>query len=175
MGRTHAQRIALTLAGGLLGLLLQVTFIPGLTVIWPTRIVTLSVAILLGPWYGIAATLLAFGPSTPRAALVAICVVEALIIGLSAQRHRTVLLHGAIFWVANGLLFAMRPLLYGAAYPAGVIWAYALQTMVNGMVSLVLADLLATTVLARASRHPAGLPRLRTYTFHAFTLAAIVP
>src|SRR5688500_5389475 len=136
MGGTRAQRIALTLAAGLLGFLLQVTLIPGLTVIWPTRIVTLSVAILLGPWYGIAATLLAVGPSTARAALVAICVAEALVVGLSARRHRTVLLHGAIFWVANGLLFAMRPSLYGAAYPAGVIWPYALQTMINGMVSL---------------------------------------
>src|ERR687897_672459 len=99
MGSRRAQRIALTFAAGLLGLVLQVTVVPGLMVIWPTRIVTLSVAILLGPWYGIAATLLAFGPSTSRAALVVICVVEALIIGLSAQRHRTVLLHGAIFWV----------------------------------------------------------------------------
>ena len=174
MGSTRA-RITLTFAAGLLGLLLQVTAIPGLTVIWPTRIVTLSVAILLGPWYGIGATLLAFGPSTSRAALLVICAVEALVIGLAARRHRTVLLHGAIFWVANALLFAVRPSLYGAAYPAWVIWPYALQTMVNGMLSLVLADLLTTTLLSRARRDPAGLPRLRSYTFHAFTLAAVVP
>ena len=175
MGHTRAHRIALTVAAGLVGLLLQVTIVPALTGIWPSRIATLSVAILLGPWYGSAATLLAFGPSTPRVALVAVCVLEALIIGLVARRHRTVLLHGAIFWVANGLLFAIRPSLYGAAYPAWVIWPYALQTMLNGMVSLVLADLLTTTVLARGRRQPAGLPRLRTYTFHAFTLAAVVP
>src|SRR5215216_1052475 len=146
MGRTRVHRLALTIAAGLLALGLQVAATPWLTPIWPGRIVTLSVAILLGPWYGIAATVLAFGPSTPRIALVMICVAEAVFIGLSARRYRTVLVSGAIFWVANGLLFAMRPSLYGAAYPPAVIWAYALQTMLVGMVSLVLADLLTTTV-----------------------------
>ena len=175
MGRTRLQRLALTIGAGLLGLLLQVVAPPGLAPIWPGRIVTLAIAILLGPWEGIAATLLAFGPTTPRLALVMICVVEAVFIGLSARRYRTVLVSGAIFWVANGLVFAIRPSLYGAAYPPAIVWPYALQTMLVGMVSLVLADLLTTTVLVGARQHPAGLPRLRTYTFHAFTLAAVVP
>jgi signal transduction histidine kinase/CheY-like chemotaxis protein len=175
MGRTPVPRLALTIGAGLLGLVLQLVAIPGLTPIWPGRIVTLSVAILLGPWYGIAATLLAFGPSTPRVALVMICVAEALFIGLIARRQRTVLIAGTIFWIANGLLFAVQPSLYGATTPAWVIWPYALQTMLIGMVSLVLADLLTTTVLIKAREHPPGLPRLRTYTFHAFMLAAVVP
>ena len=176
MGRTRAQRLALTLTAGLLGYLLQIANVPGLVPIWPGRIVTLVVAILLGPWYGVAATILAFGPSTTRLALVAICVIEALIIGLFSRRHRSPLLAGANFWVANGLLFAIRPSLYGAAYPAWVIWPYALQTMIDGMLSLVLADLLATMITGHVvSQHHAGLPRLRTYTFHAFTLAAVVP
>ena len=165
----------MTAGAGLLGLLLQRAAFPILSAIWPARIVTLSVAILLGPWYGITATLLAIGPSIDRPALVAICLVEALVVGLAARRHHTVLVSGAIFWIANGLLFAIRPSLYGAAYPAWVIWPYALQTMLNGWVSLVLADLLTTTLLSRARPAAAGLPRLRTYTFHAFTLAAVVP
>jgi signal transduction histidine kinase/DNA-binding response OmpR family regulator len=175
MGRTRTHRLTLTIAAGLLGFLLQVSAIPGLTAIWPGRIATLSVAILLGPWHGLAATVLAFAPSTNRLALLIVCLAEALVVGQFAKRHRSPLLAGAIFWVGNGLLFAMRPSLYGAAYPAWVIWPYALQTMLNGMLSLVLADLLTTFVPGRTRQNPPGLPRLRTYTFHAFTLAALVP
>ena len=71
----------------------------------------------------------------------------------------------------------MNPSLYGAVYPAPIIWPYALQTIINGLVSLVLADLLASTVGKRLLRHDGEppLPRLRTYTFHAFTLAAVLP
>src|SRR3954464_2927735 len=176
MGRTRAQRFALTLGAGLAGLLLQALHIPALTLIWPGRAVTLTAAILLGPWYGLAATLIAVGPTTPRLALIVICLVEAFIVGLVARQHRSPLLVGAIFWVGNGLLFALNPSLYGAAYPGWVIWPYALQTMIDGLASLVLADVLATTLMSRVpcDVRPA-LPKLRDYTFHAFTLAAVLP
>jgi len=177
MSRTRAYHIALTIGAGLTGLLLQALDISALRPIWPGRVPTLAVAILLGPWYGVAATLIAIGPTAARLALVAICVAEVLIIGFFARRHRSPLLAGANFWVANGLLFAINPSLYGAVYPAPVIWPYALQTIISGLVSLVLADLLATTVAKRLLVHDGEppLPRLRNYTFHAFTLAAVLP
>jgi signal transduction histidine kinase/CheY-like chemotaxis protein len=175
MGRTRVERVGLTIAAGLLGYLLQVAAIPGLAAIWPGRIVTLCIAILLGPWYGMAATALAVGPSASRLALLGICLVEAALIGaLCRRRRRTPLLVGGHFWVLNGLLFAFRPSLYGAAYPSWVIWPFALQTMLNGMVSLVLADLITSFVLARVERR-SPLPRLRMYAFHAFTMAAVGP
>ena len=177
MGRTRAYRLALTIGAGLAGLLLQALDISALRPIWPGRVPTLAVAILLGPWYGTAATLIAIGPTAPRLALMAICVAEVVIIGFFARRHRSPLLAGANFWVANGLLFAIEPSLYGAAYPSWVIWPYALQTIISGLVSLVLADLVATTVARRLLVHDGEppLPRLRNYTFHAFTLAAVLP
>jgi signal transduction histidine kinase/CheY-like chemotaxis protein len=177
MNRTRAHhRLLVTIAAGLLGFLLQRLPFAVITQIWPGRIVTLPVAILLGPGYGVLATLIAFGTATPRLALVVICLVESLFIGLAARRTYSALVAGTVFWVANGLTFAFAPSLYGAAYPSQVIWPYALQTIVNGMVSLVLADLLATTLsfgMFRESR--SELPRLRNYAFHAFVLAAIVP
>jgi len=177
MARTRAYRLALTIGAGLVGLLLQALDIAALRPIWPGRVPTLAVAILLGPWYGAGATLIAIGPTAPRLALMVICVAEVLIIGFFARKHRSPLLAGANFWVANGLLFAIDPSLYGAAYPAWVIWPYALQTIISGLVSLVLADLLATTLSRRLHLHEGEppLPRLRTYTFHAFTLAAVLP
>jgi signal transduction histidine kinase/CheY-like chemotaxis protein len=175
-GRTRVQRIALTIGAGLAGLLLQALSPSALAPIWPGRIPTLAVAILLGPWHGLAATLLAFGPTTPRIALVVLCLTEAFVIGVFARRNQSGLLAGAIFWVANGLLFAFKPSLYGAAYPGWVIWPYALQTMINGLVSLVFAEFVATTLISRVPRDaPAPLPKLRNYTFHAFTLAAVAP
>jgi len=176
MGRTRAHRYALTIGAGLIGLLLQSLHIAALTPTWPGRIVTLAVAILLGPWYGLTATLIAIGPTTPRLALVVICLAEALIVGQFARQNRSALLAGANFWVVNGLIFAVNPSLYGAAYPAWVIWPYALQTMINGLVSLVLADLLATSLIGRLAKETRPtVPRLRVYTFHAFTLAAVLP
>ena len=176
MGRTRAYRFALTLAAGLGGLLLQGLHITALTPIWPGRAITLTVAILLGPWYGLAATLIAIGPTTSRVALIVICLAEALIVGLFSRKHGSVLVAGAAFWVANGLLFAAHPSLYGAAYPSWVIWPFALETIIDGLVSLVIADLVATTVMwPRLKQIRAPLPRLRTYAFHAFTLTAVLP
>jgi hypothetical protein len=176
MNRTRAQRFALAIGAGLLGSLLQQYATGGLAVIWPGRIVTLPIAILLGPWFGVLASVIAVARATRRVALITICVVEAVTVGVAARRRYSPLIAGGIFWIANGLTFALRPSIYGAAYPASIIWPYALQTMVNGMVSLVLADFLATTLTVSVLR---GLhldsPRLRNYAFHAFVLASIVP
>ncbi len=109
MARTRAYRLALTVGAGLVGLLLQALDISALRPIWPGRVPTLAVAILLGPWYGTGATLIAIGPTAPRLALMGICVAEVLIIGFFARKHRSPLLAGANFWVANGLLFAIDP------------------------------------------------------------------
>jgi signal transduction histidine kinase/CheY-like chemotaxis protein len=170
------QRLLLACAAGALGFALQQLPVPALAPIWPARSVTLPVAILLGPWYGVIATTLAIVTITSRWALVGICLVEAVVVGFAARWRYSPLVAGTLFWVANGLTFALRPSLYGAAYPASVIWPYALQTIINGMVSLVVADLLATTLSVRVFRQPpTELPRLRNYAFHAFVLAALVP
>ena len=119
MGRTAYTTSRTDIGAGLLGLLgYRWPPSPALAPIWPARIVTLSVAILLGPWYGIAATLAGVWPidAAPRPRDRSASPKRR--IGLFARRHRSVLASGAIFWVANGLLFAMRPSLYGVAYPA---------------------------------------------------------
>ena len=174
MPRTRVRRFAVAAAAGVGGFLVQSLATGALAGFWPGRVLTVAAAILLGPWLGVAATLLAFWNSTRRLALIGICIAEALVVGTAARRRVPPLMAGALFWVANALLFAFFPRLYGAAYPADTIWPYALQTALNGMVSLVLADAIATTVANRLRETPEP-QHLRTYAYHAFVLTALVP
>ena len=75
-----------------------------------------------------------------------------------------------------GLIAA--PQWYGASYLRETIWPIALQALLNGLVALVVADLIATTVAARRgvdAGRPLERRRLRSYAFHAFILVATLP
>ena len=174
MQRTPLRRLAIAAAAGVAGFVVQALAVGPLAAFWPGRILTVATAILLGPWLGVAATVLAFWNSSRRLALIVICVGEAIVVGSAARRRVPPLIAGALFWIANALLFAFFPRLYGAAYPADTIWPYALQTALNGMVSLVIADAVATTLVYRLRETPEP-QHLRTYAYHAFVLTALVP
>jgi hypothetical protein len=77
MRRAALRPLIAPLAAGTAGLVLQWTATGGLALIWPGRIATLLVAILLGPWYGVAATSLALSPKVAEPALLIVCLLEA--------------------------------------------------------------------------------------------------
>jgi signal transduction histidine kinase/CheY-like chemotaxis protein len=174
MERTRVRRFAVAVAAGLAGYALQSVATGSIAAFWPGRILTVAAAILLGPWLGAAAAVLAFWNSSRRIALIVICVAEAVVVGSAADRRYPALIAGTIFWIANALLFAIAPHLYGAAYPPETIWPYALQTALNGMVALVIGDAIATTVASRLRETPESR-HLRSYAYHAFVLTALVP
>jgi len=79
MNRATLRTAALCLAAGLAGLALQAVGVNAVQQIWPGRMVTLAAAILLGPWYGVAASALTLCTSSPI--ILVTGVLEALIIG----------------------------------------------------------------------------------------------
>ena len=104
MRRPWLRPILLTALASALGAGLQWYASGGLAEISPSRIATLPVAILLGPWHGIAATLLAALPGTVPPVLLAFRIAEALIIGVAARRG-----HSPLLVVARHLHVAAEP------------------------------------------------------------------
>jgi signal transduction histidine kinase/ActR/RegA family two-component response regulator len=175
--RRPAQRpLFATLASGALGLVLQWTATGGVAQIWPGRIATLTVSILLGPWYGVTATAIAIAPKASEPTFVVICLLEAIAIGAAARRGFSPSATGFVFWISNALTFLLASPVYGVPNGASTLWALAMQLLLNGMVAVVVADMLATVVPSRLVSGHAAQPRdLRTYAFHSFVLVAIVP
>src|SRR5262245_11392657 len=100
MSRIPLRSLAIALVAGALGFLLQATASGGFAQIWPGRMVSLPVAILLGPWWGVLAAVITAWPSATHWSLLAICTLEALTIGLATRRGYSALIAGGLFWIA---------------------------------------------------------------------------
>ncbi len=174
MSRAVVRRLAIALGVGVVGLTVQWLVSGRLAAVWPGRVVTLPVAILFGPWYGAAASAVAFAPSQNWAFTI-VFALEAVFLGVAARRRHSPLIVGTLFWLANALTFASAPGLYGAV-PSATIWPFALQQMLNAMVAVVVADLLGTTLARRVFNDAGTQPRrLRNYAFHGFVLVGVLP
>ena len=147
--------------------------------LWPGRIVTLPVAVLFGPWYGLLAALMASAalvPATPLWLLV--FGAEAVMVGALARRGSSPFLAGAVLTAFFGLTFVFVPTLSGMPGTGPLVSPLAVQQLLNAMVAIVVADFVV--VMLAASRiapgyRPAERQQLRDYAFHAFVLAAVLP
>jgi signal transduction histidine kinase/FixJ family two-component response regulator len=172
------RHLGVALAAGIAGLALNLMPLDNLAVIWPGRIITLPVAILLGPGLGALSALIAAAPSLALApVMVAVLLVEAAIIGVFARRGQSRILAGALVWGVVALVFMRFPA-HGFA-PGGLrISPIALQRMLSGMSAVVLAVFVSEMISARwatATQRLGQHRRLRAYSFQAFVLAALVP
>ena len=173
------RHLGVAVAAGVAGLAINLMPLGNLATLWPGRIITLPVAILLGPGFGALSALIA---ATPYYALppvmMAVLLGEAVFIGAFAQRGKSEILAGALVWLVAALTFARFPAAYGYA-PGGLLAVpLALQRMLNGMSAVVLADCISEMISTRwasASQQPNQRRRLRARSFHAFVLAALVP
>jgi signal transduction histidine kinase/DNA-binding response OmpR family regulator len=174
MTRTTLRSGAIAIAAGLAGYGLQLIAINSVQQIWPGRMLTLPVAILFGPVHGVIAAAIALFTASPGIA--ASGLLEAAAIGYAARHRRySPLLVGALFWLLNGAMFAVAPATYGTE-PSAVVGPFVLQQTLNGLVAVVVADLLATVVAGHRSTAGARPPvRLRSYAFHAFVLVGVAP
>jgi signal transduction histidine kinase/DNA-binding response OmpR family regulator len=170
------RRLAIAVACGLLGLAIN-TYTAGiLQPLLLGRVVTIPVAMLLGPTYGVLAA--GIGSASQFGVLGwALLPLEGLIIGLFARVQRSALVGGMLIWITLAGSVVAVPEMYGVGYLRQTVWPVALQIMITRLVAVVLADLLASTGMIRNLMAPAppARRRLRAYAFHAFVLASTLP
>src|SRR5688500_16750635 len=174
MKRPAVRPLTIALAAGVGGFLLQLAAFGGFSQVWLGRLITLPVAILLGPWYGLTASVTgAMAHASARPIFIAVFAIEALMVGRAAATGRSPLLWGGLFWAGIAAVVALAPDLFGAAHLQAALWPFALQQMLNGILALVIADLAAHLIATRRQ----GTTRLlfREFSFHSFVLVAIVP
>jgi signal transduction histidine kinase/CheY-like chemotaxis protein len=143
------------------------------SVLSPGRLLTLPVAILLGPWYGLGAGLIGSLHAMDRGVLIAVYAFEAVVIGFAARRERSALAAGAIFWTGYALFFVSFPAVFAAGH-VQPLWSLALQRVINHMVAVAVADAAALTLLMRLPQHVERM-QLRKFSFRSFVLVAVVP
>jgi signal transduction histidine kinase/FixJ family two-component response regulator len=173
------RHVGVALAAGVAGLAINLMPLGIASLIWPGRIAALPIAILFGPWLGALSALIAAAPYfAVSPVMVSVLLVEAVIVGRFAQRGRSAILAGAIVWAVVAATLMRFPVVYGYASDGPYVVPLALQRMLSGMVTVVLADFISETIAARwmtASRLTIRHRQLRQYSFHAFVLVALVP
>ncbi|HWF86143.1 MAG TPA: cache domain-containing protein, partial [Vicinamibacterales bacterium] len=173
--RLFLQQLALSVAAGAAAAALN-TFGPTMRLL-PGRVLTLPIAILWGPAFGGIAALLG---ALPFARIFPVFLIilgaEGLLVGAFVRRGRSSLMAGAFVWVTVAATLALKPDWFGVEHLRSMIGPLALRQLLNGMIAVVIADLVA--VVAAASLQWARAdnpPRLRAYAFHVFLLVAILP
>ena len=180
MSQSLLRRIGLAVLCGAIGFGINSVQLGAVAPFLLGRIATLPIAILFGPWLGVVSGAIGaagFGPA-PLTVVLTLLSAEALVVGAAARRGRSPLVAGALLWIVVGSSLILAPQWYGASYLRETILPIALQLLLNGLVCVVVADLIATTArthgVVNADR-PFEQRRLRSYAFHAFVLAATLP
>ena len=138
-------------------------------------ILSLAVALYLGPVYGIIAAVIGGIPDVIRlhhSFSIVTHGLEAAIVGASVRRGMTPLIADALYW---GLIGVLLPLLH----PAGTVpvLAVAIKDLLNGLIDVTIADLLTGWRPVAAffnARHATARP-FRLFLSRGFLLATAVP
>jgi len=179
MRRRTVRRLLVAIVCGAAGAIINALPFGAVAPLLVGRVATLPIAILFGP--GIGAVSAAIGALGVRAAPsplpAALLVIEALVLGAVARRRKSPLVAGTLLWGAVAAALIVAPQRYGVEYLRQSIWPIALQMVLNGLVAIVIADLLATAIAAQdpAGGQPVAQRGLRSYAFHSFVLVATIP
>ncbi len=175
--RSMTRRLAIAIACGLLGLAINASSVTTTAPLLLGRAITLPVAMLFGPAYGLLAQAIGCAALYGTTGW-PLLVLEPIVVGLFAQTKRWPLVGGALVWIVGGLTIAAAPQLYGVVSLRQSVWPFALQMVIARLVAVVIADVIAAGASAQrlvTGERPADVRRLRTYAFHAFVLAAVLP
>jgi signal transduction histidine kinase/CheY-like chemotaxis protein len=174
--RLAVSRLVVAVLAGAAGLAAHL-LLPSLVRLLPGRMLTLPVAILFGPWLGLLAGIIGAAPFARSVPVYFVLVVlEALLVGAFGKWGRSALIGGALLWAGAALTFVAAPHWYGVTYPQSTVWAMALQQVLNGMIAVVVAELIAVAAAGSWIGLPTARPRgLRASSFHAFVLVATLP
>jgi signal transduction histidine kinase/CheY-like chemotaxis protein len=182
MNKPSLRQLASAVLCGAAGLLINA--IPGITIgpLLLGRVVTLPVAIMFGPGPGAIcaaiAALAAVRTAVPIPIAVGVLVLEAVIVGLFARRARSPLIAGAIVWILVAITIVVAPRVYGLEFERNTVWPLALQVLLNALIAIVLAELIAVVCAQWIDVTTGWRPermRLRGYAFHAFVLVGLLP
>lgn len=177
MKRSTLERLGIAILCGLVGLVLNTWRAATIAPFLFGRIITLPIAILFGPWLGaVAAMIPAWTGHGVFSTSILVLPIEAIVVGLFAQRGRSPLFGGFVVWTVIPATLIAVPSLYGVGYMRSTILPIALQVVAGGLVAVAIADLIATFAANRivtVNQRPAR--RLRHEAFHAFVLAATLP
>ena len=179
MNRSLVRRLGLAVLCGVLGLVLNMWRTGSVAPLLLGRIVTLPVAILYGPWFGVIAAAIA-GDRRRRACSAArspFCRSKRWWSARSPDVDARRCSAACIVWTLVALALVAVPRLIGVGYTREMVLPIALQVIVSGLVAVVVADLVATGASARRLVEQDQRPerRIRSYAFHAFVLVAMLP
>jgi signal transduction histidine kinase len=175
---------AVTLAFGLLGILVnlpQITIFNGTSLLFG-GVFYLGVALMYGPMYGGVAALISALPSIvlwghPETGC--ILVAEALTVGWLARRRFHPAMADLIYWAVIGTPLAGLFYLVLYSYPAPYGWVMVVKYPANGLLNVMLAELLISIpALQKLWGVPGRLVErrtLRAYLSHGFLLVATLP
>ena len=142
----------------------------------------LTIALLYGPVYGAVAALIAVMPDTlpgrhPETALVLL--LEAPVVGWLAKRRLLPILADLIYWAAVGTPLAILLYIGMLNYPSPSGWVMVIKHPVNGLLNLMLAEVLISLPglqkLLGSTGDAAERRPLRAFLTHGFLLVATVP
>ena len=147
MNPVRLRRHGAAILAGAVGIALNLLPLPAVARLVPGRIATLPIAMLQGPWYGVAAAILATLPLARNLPLLLVVFAfEALMVGAFARRGKPPLVAGALVWSATAVTFGLFPSLFGLAYLRPSVWPIALQELLNGMISVVVGCLIGLMI-----------------------------
>jgi two-component system, sensor histidine kinase len=175
---------AVTVVFGLLGVLVN---LPQFTIFTGARLLFggafyLAVALMYGPIYGAVAALITAVPSImwwgqPETAC--ILVAEALTVGWLARRRFHPAAADLVYWAVIGTPLAWLFYIFLYSYPSPNGWVMVVKHPVNGLLNVMIAELLISIPALQKLRGAAGRVAqrrtLRAYLSHGFLLVATVP
>jgi signal transduction histidine kinase len=171
-------KLALALAGGIAGLLLNGLTDRVVAAFFPGRALSLPIALVLGPFWGAVAAIISCAPTAYSPIGAAGFIFEAVTLGIVVRRGTPALIGGAAYWVILTLVFAILPQYLGNTPPGEIVWSVAFQQPLNGMLIIAVADLLVSLPIGRRLReiNPGFRSlELRALLFNALVVVATLP
>ena len=182
MNKTVLRQLTVAVVCGLVGLAIDTLPIATVAPLLLGRVVTLPVAIMFGPALGVVSAVIAsfaaLRTAAPLAAAMAMLCAEATVIGLFARRGKSPLVAGVAVWSTITAIFAISPHVFNVGAPRNAVWPLALQILLNALVAIVIAELIAVVLAQWIDVSTGWRPermRLRAYAFHAFVLVGLLP
>ena len=180
-----ARSLIVTVVFGLLGLaanLPHITIFTGAALLFG-GVFHLAIALLYGPFYGLIAAMITALPAVilcdhPATAL--ILILDAPVVGWLVQKRRmSGIVADLIYWAVLGTPLSILFYIVLLNFPAPQGWVVALKHPVNGLLNVLIAEILISLPVVQryCSAAPTSIERqpLRAHLVHGFLLVATVP